>query len=482
MIADRAWDTALHTPPSPGQPARVLVVDDEPGIRVMLSAALKREGHEVLLATDAPSALATIEAGPLDLVVTDIRMPGMTGIELLEAAKRIDPALSVIMMTAFGSKDTVLDALRLGATDYVEKGDKLKDELLLRIRKELARKRLQQENVLLKRTLGSSHSFSSIIGSSDAMVAIFQLIERIAPTSSTVLIAGESGTGKELVARAIHFNSPRKDRPFVALNCGALPETLLDSELFGHVRGAFTGADTNKKGLIEVAEKGTIFLDEIGEMSPMVQVKLLRVLQERKFRRLGGTEEVEADIRIIAATNRDLSRMVAEGRFREDLFYRINVIPLKLPALRERRDDIPALAEHFAARFAQQMGKAITGISGDAMRCLRQHGWPGNVRELENAIERAVALERTATILPESLPEAVFSGPSPAAAEPPLPGQPLLPAGAFDLEAHVARVEREYLTEALKQTQGVKTKAAERLGLTFRQFRYLLKKYGVKDE
>jgi len=479
MIADRAWDTALQPPAAAGTPARILVVDDEPGIRVMLSAALKREGHEVLLATDGQSALATLETGPVDLVVTDIRMPGMSGIELLDAAKRIDPGLSVIMMTAYGSKDTVLDALRLGATDYVEKGDKLKDELMLRIRKELARKRLQQENVLLKRTLGSSHSFSSIIGSSEAMVAIFQLIERIAPTSSTILIAGESGTGKELVARAVHYNSTRKDRPFVALNCGALSETLLDSELFGHVRGAFTGADTNKKGLIEVAEKGTIFLDEIGEMSAIVQVKLLRVLQERKFRRLGGTEEVDADIRIIAATNRDLSKMVAEGRFREDLYYRINVIPLKLPALRERRDDIPALAEHFAARFAQQMNKPITGISGDAMRCLQRHDWPGNVRELENAIERAVALERTATILPESLPEAVLD--AAATAEVAASSPPLLPGGTFDLEAHVARVEREYLAEALKQAQGVKTKAAERLGLTFRQFRYLLKKYDVKD-
>jgi two-component system response regulator PilR (NtrC family) len=434
----------------------------------------------VQLATDGPSALALLEAGSVDLVVTDIRMPGMTGIELLDAAKRIDPSLSVIMMTAFGSKDIVLDALRLGATDYVEKGDKLKDELLLRIRKELSRKRLQQENVLLKRTLGSSHSFSSIIGRSEAMLAIFGLIERIAPTTSTVLIHGESGTGKELVARAIHFNSARKDRPFVALNCGALPETLLDSELFGHVRGAFTGADTNKKGLIEVAETGTIFLDEISEMSPMVQVKLLRVLQERKFRRLGGTEEVDADIRIIAATNRDLSKMVAEGRFREDLFYRINVIPLKLPPLRERRDDIPALAEHFVAKFAHQMDKTITGISGDAMRMLQGHTWPGNVRELENAMERAVALERTATILPESLPEAVAAPPAPSADA--VPGTPeLLAGGSIDLEAHVARVEREYLAEALKQAQGVKTKAAERLGLTFRQFRYLLKKYDVKD-
>jgi two-component system response regulator PilR (NtrC family) len=480
MIADRAWDTALHPPSDPSQAARILVVDDEPGIRIMLSAALKREGHVVQLATDGPSALALLDAEPVDLIVTDIRMPGMTGIELLDAAKRIDPNLSVIMMTAFGSKDTVLDALRLGATDYVEKGDKLKDELMLRIRKELSRKRLQQENVLLKRTLGSSHSFSSIIGRSDAMLAIFGLIERIAPTTSTVLIHGESGTGKELVARAIHFNSTRKDRPFVALNCGALPETLLDSELFGHVRGAFTGADTNKKGLIEVAETGTIFLDEISEMSPMVQVKLLRVLQERKFRRLGGTEEVEADIRIIAATNRDLSKMVAEGKFREDLFYRINVIPLKLPPLRDRRDDIPALAGHFVAKFAQQMDKAITGISGDAMRLLQRHCWPGNVRELENAMERAVALEASATILPESLPEAL-AAPSAVAADA-MPGTPeLLAGGSIDLEAHVARVEREYLAEALKQAQGVKTKAAERLGLTFRQFRYLLKKYDVKD-
>ncbi|HJR62011.1 MAG TPA: sigma-54 dependent transcriptional regulator [Vicinamibacterales bacterium] len=481
MITDRAWDTALPPLAPAGSPlARILIVDDEPGIRLMLAAALKREGYEVQLATDGRSALAVLEGGPVDVVVTDIRMPQMTGIELLDAAKRIDPGLSVIMMTAYGSKDTVLDALRLGATDYVEKGDKLKDELTLRIRKELARKRLLQENVLMKRTLKSSHQFSSIIGASDPMLAVFQLIETIAPTNSTVLIAGESGTGKELVARAIHFNSPRKDRPFVALNCGALSETLLDSELFGHVRGAFTGADTNKKGLIEVAEKGTIFLDEISEMSPLVQVKVLRVLQERRFRRLGGTDEVEADIRILAATNRDLSKLVAEGRFREDLFYRINVIPVRLPPLRERRDDIPAIAHHFAGRFALQMGKPISGISGQAMAYLQAYGWPGNVRELENAMERAVALEQTATILPESLPDALLV---PHQAVPAVPDAALLlPNGTFDLEAHVARVEKEYLVEALKQAHGVKTKAAERLGLTFRQFRYLLKKYDVKDE
>jgi two-component system, NtrC family, response regulator PilR len=281
------------------------------------------------------------------------------------------------------------------------------------------------------------------------------------------------------VARAIHFNSQRRDKPFVALNCGALSETLLDSELFGHVRGAFTGADSNKKGLIEVAEKGTIFLDEIGEMSQLVQVKLLRILQERKFRRLGGTDEVDADIRIIAATNRDLAKMVAEGRFREDLFYRINVIPLRLPPLRDRRDDIPLLAEHFAARFAAQMGKKIGGISGGAMSLLQAYPWPGNIRELENAMERAVALERTPSILSESLPELVRSGSHAvvAAATQKAAGFPDV---GFDLEQHVQHIEREYIAEALRRAGGVKVKAAELLGMSFRSFRYYTKKYDLK--
>src|SRR5687768_10381313 len=331
--------------------ARVLVVDDEPSMRQMLSFALRREGYDVTTAEDGRAALEALRNGVFDVVITDVRMPELSGVDLLREARRLDPSISIIKMTAYGSKETVLEALRLGATDYVEKTPNLRDELSLRVRKELDRKRLQQENVLLKRTLRTAHQFSNMIGTSDAMLAIFQLVETIAPTSSTVLIAGESGTGKELVARAIHGRSPRADRPFVAVNCGALPETLLDSELFGHMRGAFTGADTNKKGLLEVAEKGTIFLDEIGEMSPMVQVKLLRVLQERKFRRLGGTEEVEADIRIITATNRDLSKMVAAGEFREDLFYRINVIPVHLPPLRDRGEDVSRLAEHFVEKF-----------------------------------------------------------------------------------------------------------------------------------
>lgn len=482
MMAERAWDTALAPAAVAAGQAHVLVVDDEPSMRQMLSIALRREGYQVTTVDDGRSALARLEEASVDVVVTDVRMPEFSGVDLLREARRIDPAISVIMMTAYGSKETVLDALRLGATDYVEKTHNLKDELSLRIRKELDRKRLQQENVLLKRTLQSSHQFSNIIGASDSMLALFQLIETIAPTSSTVLITGESGTGKELVARAIHFNSPRKDRPFVALNCGALSETLLDSELFGHVRGAFTGADTNKKGLIEVAEKGTIFLDEVGEMTPVVQVKLLRVLQERKFRRLGGTDEVDADIRIITATNRDLVKMVDEERFRQDLYYRINVINVHLPALRERRADIPLLAEHFVARFSRQMEKPITGISGQAMGILQRYHWPGNIRELENAMERAVALERSAVIMPESLSVATGKLPEPVTPVPitvPEADEDRLPDG-FDLEQHVQEIEREYISEALKRAGGVKVRAAELLGMSFRSFRYYTKKYNLK--
>ncbi|MGH9329386.1 MAG: sigma-54 dependent transcriptional regulator, partial [Vicinamibacterales bacterium] len=360
--------------------------------------------------------------------------------------------------------------------DYVSKPFNV-DELKLKVRKALERKRLQQENVLLKRALQTTHQFSNIIGKSGPMQAVFQLIQTIAPTTSTVLVTGESGTGKELVARAIHFNSLRKDRPFVALNCGALPETLLESELFGHMRGAFTGAETNKKGLVEVADKGTIFLDEIGEMSAMMQVKLLRVLQERKFRRLGGTEEIEADIRIIAATNRDLARLVAENKFREDLFYRINVIPVRLPPLRERTDDIPLLAEHFLGKYSVQMGKAVNSVAADAMKCLQTYAWPGNIRELENAVERAVALERSAAVRLASLPEHVQRGIAPGGS----PGRDGgLPDSGFHLEQHVQEIEREYLAEALRRANGVKSRAAELLGMSFRQFRYLSKKYNLK--
>ena len=446
-------------------------------MRELLSIVLRRDGYEVLIAEDGAAAVELLKRERVDILITDIRMPQMSGVDLLREAKRIAPDIVSIVMTAFASTETAVEALRLGAADYVHKSPNAASELRLRVGRELERKRLQQENVLLKRAMKTSHQFSNIIGTSSPMLALFQMVETIAPTSSTVLITGESGTGKELVARAIHVNSPRRERPFVAVNCGALSETLLDSELFGHMRGAFTGADSNKKGLIEVAEKGTIFLDEIGEMSAVVQVKLLRVLQERKFRRLGGTEEIDADIRIIAATNRDLSKMVAEGGFREDLFYRINVIPLRLPSLRERMDDIPLLAEHFVARFAGQMGKPITGISGAALARLQGYGWPGNIRELENAMERAVALEQTPTILTDSLPEGLATRePEPTIA----PAAEAFPDAGFDLERHVQDIEREYIAEALRRAGGVKVKAAELLGMSFRSFRYYTKKYNLK--
>jgi two-component system response regulator PilR (NtrC family) len=478
---------------SSGKP-RVLVVDDEPSIRELLGIVLAREGYDVVLAESGAHALSTLDRLAVDLVISDIRMPGVSGVELLRAAKQSDPDMPVVMMTAFASTDTAVEALRLGASDYVTKPFDV-DELKIVVRHALERRHLRQENVQLKRALNTTHRFADIIGRSEPMLAVFALIETIGPTSSTVLINGESGTGKELVARAIHFHSLRRDRPFVAVNCGALPEPLLESELFGHMRGSFTGASTNKKGLIEVAEKGTIFLDEIGEMSTAMQVRLLRVLQERTFRRLGGTEEVEADIRIIAATNRDLTKAVSEGQFREDLFYRINVIPLELPPLRDRRGDIPLLAEHFVARFAQQMDKAIVGLSRQALERLESYAWPGNVRELENALERAVALERTPTVLPESLPEAVRApqetAAGPASTErdrttscPPHGnaagelGEPW-PGGGFDLERHVQGIERRYIAEALQRAGGVKVRAAELLGMSFRSFRYYLKKYEI---
>ncbi|HEV3139796.1 MAG TPA: sigma 54-interacting transcriptional regulator, partial [Vicinamibacterales bacterium] len=321
------------------------------------------------------------------------------------------------------------------------------------------------------------HKFANMIGRSESMLDVFKMIESVARTNSTILLTGESGTGKGLVAQAIHFHSLRRDKPMVSLNCGALPETLLESELFGHMRGSFTGAESNKKGLLEIAERGTIFLDEIGEMSAVMQVKLLRVLQERRFRRVGGLEELTADIRVIAATNQDLTKAVAEGRFREDLYYRINVIPISLPPLRERREDIPLIAEHFLAKYREQMEKQISGISREALELLMQHDWPGNIRELENVIERAVALETTKAILPDSLPRSV-RGDHPRVGATVAPE--VLPDSGFDLEAHVKEIERGYIAEALRRAGGVQVKAAELLGMSFRSFRYYVKKYNLR--
>jgi two-component system response regulator PilR (NtrC family) len=443
-------------------------------MRELLAIVLKREGYDVLLAEDGRTAISALERGQIDLLICDIKMPDMSGVDVLRAAKRVDQDILGIMITAFASTDTAVEAMRLGACDYLSKPFDV-DLLRMKVREKIENRQLRQENVLLKRTLGLSHQWSNVVGRSASMLEVFKMIETVARTNSTILLTGESGTGKDLVAQAIHFHSLRRDRPMVAVNCGAMPEALLESELFGHMRGAFTGADTNKKGLLEAAEKGTIFLDEIGEMSPVMQVKLLRVLQERRFRRVGGLEELQADIRVIAATNQDLTRAVAEGRFREDLFYRINVIPIALPPLRERREDIPLLAEHFLSKYTEQMGRSITGIAHSTMGLLLKYDWPGNVRELENAIERSVALEATPTILPESLPPSLRGVPARGASSP----DPLPNAG-FDLEAHVKEVERGYIAQALVRAGGVQVRAAQLLGMSFRSFRYYVKKYNLR--
>jgi two-component system response regulator PilR (NtrC family) len=467
-----------------GAKPRILIVDDEPSMRDMLRIVLRRDGFDVLLAANGAEAIAMLEKERVDLLLSDIRMPDVGGVDVLRAAKALNRDIIAFMMTAFASTDSAVEAMRLGAVDYFTKPFNM-DELRLKVRQHIEAHRIKQENVLLKRALNTSHEFCNIIGRSEAMLSVFKMIETIAKTNSTVLITGESGTGKDLVARAVHYNSLRREHPFVALNCGALPETLLESELFGHMRGAFTGADANKKGLVEVAERGTIFLDEIGEMSPTMQVKLLRVLQDRRFRRLGGTEEVQADIRVVAATNQDLEKMVGENRFREDLYYRINVIHLDLPPLRERREDIVLLAEHFLAKYSEGIEKPVRSISREALEVLSAHDWPGNVRELENAIERAVALEQTPVVLPESLPVHVRgrssrrAGGGDGPGGPQSAGMPELKEG-FDLEALGEEFYRHYISLALERADGVQTRAAEMLGMSFRSFRYYAKKFNIR--
>jgi two-component system, NtrC family, response regulator PilR len=478
---------APATPPADPHDAskpRILLVDDEPSMREMLRIVLRRDGYEVVMAENGREAIRLLQGEPFDLLLSDIRMPDISGVDVLRAAKDLNRDIVAFMMTAFASTESAVEAMRLGAVDYFTKPFNV-DELRLKVRQHLEAVRLRQENVLLKRALHSRHQFSNIIGRSQAMQTVFSTIQLVANTNSTVLVDGESGTGKELVARAVHFNSLRRDRPFVAVNCGAVPETLLESELFGHVRGAFTGADTNKKGLLEVADGGTIFLDEIGEMTPPMQVKLLRVLQDRRFRRLGGTEEVQADVRVITATNQDLAKLVNEGRFREDLYYRIHVLNIHLPPLRDRVEDIPLLAEHFLEHFAAQMGKPVRTISGDAMQLLERQAWRGNVRELQNAIERAVALEQTEAILPETLPAEIRRGSGAVRPQPedkPASDTQALPAleEGFDLEARGEEFYRHYMALALERAGGVQVKAAEMLGMSFRSFRYYAKKFNLR--
>ena len=453
-------------------------------MREWLRILFQRDGFEVLIADDGLTAREIVAREFVDVVLTDIRMPRLDGVRLLASVRELAPDAVVLMMTAHWTRDSDewKHARELGAEALFEKPFRDVHLVTMQVRQLLESRRLRHENAVLRSTT-VDHGFAGIIGRSTSMLDVFRLVETVCRTNSTILITGESGTGKELVAQAMHKQSLRRDKPFVAVNCGAMPENLLESELFGHVRGAFTGADANKKGLVEVAEGGTVFLDEIGEMTPAMQVKFLRVLQERKFRRVGGTEETAANIRVIAATNRDLPTLVAEGKFREDLFYRLNVIPIRLPALRERPGDVPLIADHFLTKLSREMGKTLEGFAPEALAALEAYQWPGNVRELENVVERAVALEQGSRIELSTLSDDIRAG---RPATPLSSRQAAAPVGAlpegggFNLEQHLQDVEREHLEKALRQASGVQTHAAELLGLSFRQFRYLAKKYNLR--
>jgi two-component system response regulator PilR (NtrC family) len=453
--------------------ANILVVDDEQGMRQLLTLVFSRAGHAVRVAENGRRAVEALRESGADLIISDVKMPDMDGITLLREAREMLPDVAVVMMTAFATVDTAREAFKLGADDFVQKPFDV-DELKLIVERALEMRNLRQEVEDWRKTQTGRGRLDQIIGRSELMQGLYQMIDTVAAVPSTVLIYGESGTGKELVARAVHNLSPRADKPFVSINCGAFTETLLESELFGYVRGAFTGATANRKGLFEAAHHGTIFLDEIGEMSPAMQVKLLRVLQERKVRPVGAHEEMDVDARVIAATNRDLKSMAAAGTFREDLFYRISVIPIELPPLRERREDIPDLVAHFAQKFCAQTGRQLA-VTPKAMELLERYDWPGNVRELEHTIERAVALERTDAIQPERLPEHVARY-SPAR----VAGAFDLPEAGIDLSAHLEQLEKTYLLEALRRTNGNQTRAAELLKLSVRSFRHLLDKHGVR--
>src|SRR5262247_444671 len=453
-------------------PARILIVDDERSIRELLEIFLRKEGYDVQVARSVAEALDFIKATEFDVIISDIKMADMSGIDFLRELRDAGFGGQFILLTAFASADAAIQALKMGAFDYILKTDNFIEELRVIVRHALENRRLREENTYLRREFKKVHGLGNLIGKSTAMQELFKMIEVVSATNSTVLVTGESGTGKELVAKAIHLTSPRADDAFVSVNCGAFPETLLESELFGYMKGAFTGAAANKKGLFEVADRGTIFLDEVADTSTAMQVKLLRVLQERTIRRVGGTEEIPVDVRIISATNRALSEMVADDQFREDLFYRISVIPLELPPLRQRRDDIPLLADHFLARLNASMGKKIDRISDEALKKMESYDWPGNVRELENAMERAFILETSNELSAQHLPESVATNPR-------MRGLTDFPEEGFDLEAYVENLQKRFLEEALRRTDGVQVKAAELLRMTYRSFRHYMQKHNI---
>jgi two-component system response regulator PilR (NtrC family) len=458
---------------------RVLVVDDERGLRDVLEVLVTSMGHVALVAKNVDEAKKILETSVLDLVITDLRLePGGDGMDVVRAARARPHQPDVIVMTAYGTREKAQTAVSEGASFYLEKGPHLATDIRVLVSQAINKRQLQEENDRLRRQLFERYSASGMAGKSEAMQEVLDMIERIAPLKATVLVTGESGTGKERVAKAIHYGSDRRKKPFVAVNCGAIPENLMESELFGHVRGAFTGADEDKSGLFEAAEGGTIFLDEIAELPIALQPKLLRVLQERKVKRIGAVAEVDIDVRVIAATNRDLEIEVKAGRFREDLFYRLQVVEIHMPPLRERREDLRLLAQTFLEKYAKEFGREIAGIDPAAMEKLLAYRFPGNVRQLEHVIERAVALAPGPTITVDQLPKEVVqaeSGPTRvfslrANDEP-------FPEGGVDLERLVEDFEYGLIARALEEADGVKTKAAELLGLSFRQFRYKLAKY-----
>jgi two-component system response regulator PilR (NtrC family) len=455
--------------------ARILVVDDEKSICQLLEITFRKAGHSVETVTSGQVARKKIESQVYDVIIADIRMPDLTGIDLLQHACATHSPAAFILITAVPTMPTAIEALNLGAYRYVIKTDKLVEEIRLVVDRALEEMALHEENARLRREMLRVFAQENIVGRSEKISGILEIVRSVAPTNSTVLITGESGTGKELVARAIHEASQRRDKAFVSINCGAFPETLLESELFGYFKGAFTGADSNRKGIIESANGGTLFLDEIGETSPGMQVKLLRVLQERMVRPLGGAQDIPVDIRLIASTNRDLKAMVAESRFREDFYYRVSVIPLHVPPLRERKDDIEPLARHFLKKYALEMGKAAKDFGPAALSALMHYPWPGNVRELENAVEHAVAVGdgRDTLARLEGLPGAVQGTGS---------GGELLvdiPKEGVEFESKIAEVEKRYLTEALELTGGVRRRAADLLHMSYRSFRHYAKKHGV---
>jgi two-component system, NtrC family, response regulator PilR len=452
---------------------RVLVVDDERSMRELLAIMLRQAGHDVTLAEGGEQAVEILKNEAFDLVITDLRMRKVDGLGVLRAAKELSPSAVVLVVTAFASTETAVEAMKLGAYDYVTKPFKL-DEIKLTIANALERKRLQDENKALRTQLRRERGFESFVGKSRQMNELREVIRKTADGLSTVMVTGESGTGKELVARAIHQESPRRSGPFVSVNCGAIPETLMESELFGHVKGAFTGAVANTVGLFSAANGGTLFLDEVTEVPQSVQVKLLRAIQEREIRRVGDTKDVKVDVRLIAASNRDVARAVADGVLREDLFYRLNVIPIQLPPLRDRRDDIPLLAQHFVQKISGELGKAVKGVSPEALAVLESYRWPGNIRELENVIERALVLGSGDVLEAEALPPDLNI----ARDTQEVPVE--IPPDGIDLEALLDQIERRYLQMALTRTGGVQTRAAELLRVSFRQFRYKLQKHSQR--